>query len=88
MSVSFVEENAGAAKDEFHHAKKEPLGAGRLRLDALTIAGLTGTPAGNSSRFFGPGARDAAESPSAGSDATLDSIQDSACGDDQVCWFL
>lgn len=88
--MSFVEENAGAAKDESQHAKKEPVGAGRIRLDALTIAGLTGTPAGNSTKssFFGPGHRGAAESPSAGSDATLGSIQDSACSDDQVCWFL
>lgn len=99
--MSFVEQNARMAKEEFQHPKQEPDEAGRLRLDALTIAGLTGTPhQGNSSysssRFFGSGtgaraagsgARASPGSPS-GSDATLGSIQDSACGDGEVCWLL
>ncbi|CAM9406333.1 unnamed protein product, partial [Scytosiphon promiscuus] len=50
-----------------------------VRLDALTIAGLTGTPHHHCGGFFGeagapPGA------PTRGSDATLSSIQDSSCG--------
>lgn len=86
MSLSFVEENAGTARAELQYAEEGPTGAGRLRLDALTIAGLTGTPAAaNNGRFFARGAGPA-DSPM-GSDATLGSIQDSACGDDEVCCF-
>lgn len=75
------------AKNDFQDARQVQIGAGKLRLDALTIAGLTGTPhdGGTAARFFGftGGAPASAQSP-AGSDDTLGSIQDSSVGD-KVC---
>ncbi|CAN0380024.1 unnamed protein product, partial [Ectocarpus sp. 13 AM-2016] len=51
-----------------------------MRLDALTIAGLTGTPHGGGGGGFAWREMAAPSSPAAGSDATLSSIQDSSCG--------
>ncbi|CAN0134151.1 unnamed protein product [Ectocarpus sp. 6 AP-2014] len=53
-----------------------------MRLDALTIAGLTGTPHGGGGGGFAGREMAAPGSPAAGSDATLSSIQDSSCGGD------
>lgn len=83
--------NTGKAKNEVQHAKQGPTESGRLRLDALTIAGLTGTPhhggaaAAAAARFFGKAAGTSASPRSpTGSDDTLGSIQDSSVGD-EVC---
>ncbi|CAN0376369.1 unnamed protein product, partial [Ectocarpus sp. 12 AP-2014] len=51
-----------------------------MRLDALTIAGLTGTPHRGGGGGFARREMAAPGSPAAGSDATLSSIQDSSCG--------
>ncbi|CAB1115353.1 unnamed protein product [Ectocarpus sp. CCAP 1310/34] len=50
------------------------------RLDALTIAGLTGTPHGGGGGGFAGREMATPGSPAASSDATLSSIQDSSCG--------
>lgn len=92
-SATLTPPNTGiTAKNEVLYAKQGPAGAGSLRLDALTIAGLTGTHTPHAGRavasFFGTaaGAAAAAASPQspAGSDDTLGSIQDSSIGD-EVC---
>eukprot|EP00903_Cladosiphon_okamuranus_P008903 g8522.t1 len=79
--------NAGMAKNKVQHAKQGPTEASRLRLDALTIAGLTGTPyhgGASAARFFvhkAPGTSATPRSPT-GSEDTIDSIQDSSVGDE------
>lgn len=84
-----LNDHASSAKNEVLRAEQRPVGAGRLRLDALTIAGLTGTPhnGGDTARFFGTAAEGASaspRSPAAGSDDTLCSIQDSSVAE-EVC---